>query len=314
MKHISKLFIAVGLFAGAAFAQNTTTNASKLELTAWVSDQIEGMPDASKKNLENKLGQILTQNGLAGTPNTRFVLTANVLVQNKEITPSAPPMQLYTLNITFYIGDGIEGKGFSTYSTEVKGAGENETKAYQNALKNIKVSDPAYQSFIEKGKAKIVDYYETQCDLIIKEAKQLATMRKYDEAVWKLTSVPSICTTCWDKSVAALAPIYQEKLDFECQQKLAEATSIWNADMSWNGAEKVGAVLKTVDPKAACYKDVKAFEAKVAERIKEVDKREWNVTYEKAVGLQKDAIEAYKEVGTAYGKNQPQNVSYKTMW
>jgi len=304
------------MFAGGVFAQNNgKPDYSKMELAAWVPDQIEGMPVTAKKNLENKLTQILIQNGMASSPySSRFIITANVSVLTKDITPSAPPMHAFTLNVILYIGDGVEGKSFSSYSTNVVGVGENETKAYMAALKNIKVSDPAYQSFIDKGKQKIVEYYESQCDLIIKEANQLASTRQYDEAMWKLTGVPVICTKCWDKCMAALAPIYQQKIDYDCQQKTAEATSIWNADQSWAGADRAGAILKTIDPKAACFKDAKALSDKIAAKIKEVDNREWTLIYDKEVGVQKDLIDAYREVGTAYGKNQPQNVTYKSVW
>lgn len=312
------LFIALGLALcmGSTFAQSTTkTDYTKMELSAWVPDQMDSMPAAAKKNLESKLQQIIIQNGMASSPgSSRFIITADVSVLTKDITPSAPPMKAYTLNVVLYIGDGIEGKSFSSYSTNVIGVGENDTKAYMNAMKNIKTSDPDYTAFVDKGKQKIVEYYESQCDLIIKEATQLAAVRKYDEAIWKLTGVPSICTTCWDKCLTALAPIYQEKLDYECQMKLADATRLWNGDQSWDGADRAGKILKTIDPKAACFKDAKALSDKIGAKIKEVEGREWNLTYEKEVGIQKDLIEAYKEVGTAYGKNQPQNVTYKSIY
>lgn len=312
------LIVAFGLFlcAGTMFAQNSTkADYSKLELAAWVPDQADGMPAAAKKNLENKLQQILIQNGMACSPgDTRFIISANVSVLTKDITATAPPMQAYTLNVVLYIGDGIEGKSYSSYSTNVSGVGENETKAYMNAMKNIKTTDPAYQAFVDKGKQKIVDYYETQCDLIIKEANQLATTRQYDQAIWKLTGVPTFCTSCWDKCMTALAPIYKQKIDYDCEMKTADATRIWNADQSWEGADRAGKILKTIDPKAACYKDAKALSDKIGAKIKEVDGREWNLVYEKEVGVQKDLIEAYKEVGVAYGKNQPQNITYKSLY
>ena len=301
---------------GFANAQNTgKPDYSKLALAIYVPDQIDGMPLAVKKNLENKLNQILLDNGLANDLfGTRFILTVNILVQTKDITATPPPMQAYNFSVTLYIGDGVEGRSFSSYSIAVKGVGENEIKAYMSAIKNIKTTDPAYQAFIEKGKAKIVEYYESQCDQLIKEANILASTRQYDQAIWKLTGVPSICTKCWDKCMTALAPIYSQKIDYDCQMKVAEATSLWNANQSWDGAEQAGAILKTVDPKAACFKDAKALSDKIAAKIHEVDKREWNLVYEKEVGVQKDMIEAYKEVGTAYGKNQPKNVTYKSVW
>lgn len=318
MKKISfSLMLACLLSLGATQAQNQATSEEKssIYLGAWVPETIEDMPVAAKKQLENKLKQIITANGIsAGSGYPRFIISANVSVLTKDITPTAPPMQAYTLDITYYIGDGYDGKAFSSYAATIKGVGENDTKAYLAALKNIKTSDPAYQSFIDKGKAKIIEYYNTQCDVIIKEAQELAKMNYYDEAIWKLTSVPSACTECWDKAMRAVAPIYQQKIDFECKTKVLEATNIWNANQSWDGAQQAGSILATINPKAACFGEAKALSNSIAKRIQEVDKREWEVTYEKEVGLEKDMIKAYRDVGVAYGNNQPQNVTYKSLW
>jgi hypothetical protein len=287
----------------------------RLAIAVWIPDQIEGMPAAAKKNLENKLNQIITANGIGGDAiNSRFIITANVTVLSKDITASAPPMQAYSLSVTLYIGDGFEGKSFSSYSITAKGVGENETKAYMAALKNIKTNDPAYQSFVDKGKSKIIEYYNAQCDVLIKEANVLVGMNKFDEAIWKLTSVPDGCTDCWNKCMAAIAPVFQQKIDFECKTKLTEATNIWNAGQNWDAAEQAGAILTTIDPKSACFKESETLSGKIAKRILEVDKREWNFKYEKEIGLERDMIKAYRDVGVAWGKGQPQNVTYKSLY
>lgn len=315
----NKILLILILVMSFSFAKAQTTgkmdDKGRLALAAWVPDQIEGMPTAAKKNLENKLSQIITANGISGDAmNSRFIISANVTVMTKDITETAPPMQAYTLNVTFYIGDGFEGKSFSSYATTIKGVGDNETKAYNAALKNIKTNDPAYQSFIDKGKAKIIEYYNAQCDVIIKQAKVLAGMNKFDEAIWSLTSVPDVCTECWNKCMAAVAPIFQQKIDFECKTKLTEASNLWNAGQSWDAAQQAGAILATIDPKASCFNEAKALSDKIGKRILEVDKREWNFKYDKEIGLERDMIKAYRDVGVAYGNGQPQNVTYKSFW
>jgi len=301
--------------AQAQTSDGKMSDKGRLVLAAWVPEQIENMPVASRNNLENKLNQIITANGMSGsTWDSRFILSANVTVQTKDITASAPPMQAYTLDVTFYIGDGFEGKAFSSYSTTVKGVGDNETKAYNAALKNIKTTDPNYQAFIEKGKTKIIEYYNAQCDFIIKDAKSKAGMNNFNEAIWKLTSVPDACSDCWNKCMLAVAPIFQQKIDFECKTKLTEATNIWNAGQSWDAAQAAGAILSGIDPKSSCFNESKALSDKIAKRIKEVDKREWDFKYDQEIGLERDMIKAYRDVGVAWGNGQPQNVTYKSLW
>ena len=129
-----------------------TDDLGRVILSTYLPEQIEGMPDAAMNSLKNKLSQIASVNGMGGSSfNSRFIITANVSVLSKDITPTAPPMHAYTLEVTFYIGDGIDGIKFSSYSINLKGVGENETKAYISALKNLKTNDSQYQTFIDKG-------------------------------------------------------------------------------------------------------------------------------------------------------------------
>lgn len=318
---MKKIFFIVLAFIVAGYTTKAQNSAGKMDdkgrlaLTAWVPEQIEGMPEASRKNLENKLKQIITANGMSGSPySSRFIITANVTVVSKDLTSTAPPMQAYTLDVTFYIGDGFEGKSFASYTTTVKGVDANETKAYNSALKGIKTNDPGYQAFIEKGKNKIIEYYNSQCDFIIKDAKTLESQNKFDEAIWKLTSVPDVCADCYNKCMDAVAPIFKKKIDYDCKVKLAEANNVWAASQNYDGASSAGAILSTIDPEAACYKEAKDLSAKMAKRVLEIDKREWNLTWEQEVGLERDRIKAYRDIGVAYGNNQPQNVTYKSLW
>lgn len=318
MKKLIILLLSVFSFWG-VFAQNNAgsmDDIGRIALEAFVPNQIEGMPATAKSNLENKLKQIAAKAGMAGGMNSRFIITANVIVLTKDITPTAPPMQAYTLEVTLYIGDGLEGTAFSTASITLKGVGETENKAYMAALKNLKVSDPKYQTFLEEGKTKIVQYYNSKCDFIIKEAQTLANQDKYDEAIFTLVGVPDVCKECYDKAMDAVQPIYKAKIDKECKVKLQEAKSVWNAGQSYEAAETAGQILASIDPNSACYSEVATFNNQIAKRIKEIDQREWNYTLQEQKNeheAEMSAIKAAKEIGVAQAK-QPINITYKTLW
>jgi hypothetical protein len=286
----------------------------RISIGVWIPNQVEGLTASTHNMLENKLNQIITTNGLNDSPNSRFIMSANVVVLTKDVTPTAPPMQAFTLEITFYIGDGFEGKAFSNYSTTIIGVGENETKAYISALRNIKTNDPAYQTFIDKAKSRILAYYETNCDFIIKGAISLAKTRQYGAAIWELTSIPTVCTGCWENAMNAVAPIFRDKINFECGSKLNEATNVWNAGQSWDAANRAANILSGIDPQATCYPEVKSLANKISKRIYEIDKREWNFKLESEIGLKRDMIKAYRDVGVAYGNGQAQNIQYKSLW
>lgn len=291
-------------------AAGKSDDMARITLATFVPQQIDKMPEAARSMLANKLSQIVTQSGMGGSAlNQRFILTANINVMSKDITPTAPPMQAFTLDVTLYIGDGIDGTKFASISTTVKGVGENETKAYISALKNLKTNDPNYQSFIETGKTKIVEYYNSKCDFIIKEAQTLASQNKFEEAIFKLTGVPEVCKGCYDKCMDAIAPIYKQQIDRDCKLKLAEATNLWSANQTVEAGNQAGEILSTIEPSAACFGEVKTLSNKIATRVKELDTREWNYKL-KEQAQESERIKAYRDIGVAYGNGQPKTVTY----
>ncbi len=304
------ILIVIGYNTCAQNAAGKSDDMARITLATFVPQQIDKMPEAARSMLANKLSQIVTQSGMGGSAsNERFILTANINVMSKDITPTAPPMQAFTLDVTLYIGDGIDGTKFASISTTVKGVGENETKAYISALKNLKTNDPNYQAFIETGKTKIVEYYNSKCDFIIKESQTLASQNKFEEAIFKLTEVPEVCKGCYDKCMDAIAPIYQQQIDRDCKLKLAEATNLWSANQTVEGGNQVGEIISTIEPGAACFGEVKLLSTKIATRVKELDTREWKFKLKEQAQVS-ERIKAARDVGVAYGKGQPKTVTY----
>ncbi len=300
-----------------AYSQNTlgkSDDAARITLAAYVPQQIDKMPDAARSILANKLNQIVTQNGMGGAANNeRFIITANVNVISKDLTATAPPMTALVLEVTLYIGDGFVGTKFSSTSISVKGVGESETKAYISALKGISPTNSNIQSFVGNGKSKIIEYYNSKCDFIIKEVQTLVSQNNFEEAIFKLTSVPEVCKECYDKAMDAVGPIYQKQIDRECKSKLMDANTAWNAAQDSYGADTAGGILAQIDPNASCYKEALALSNKIAQRIKEIDQRDWKLQLKEQqdnVDIQKATIKAIRDIGVAYGNGQPKTVTY----
>lgn len=321
MKNIFKTISCwmLALSGVAMMAQESSTSPAalgRISITGYIPPQKEALPSGAENMLNNKLNQILTANGISGADvNAKFILVPSIVVSSKDITATAPPMTALSLDVNFYIGDGQEGKLYATKSVSVKGVGANETKAYLDALKNIKANDPGMQSFLSGAKTKIIDYYNARCTQIINEANALANSQmKYDEAMAKLTSVPEECTECYNKAMAAAAPMFRKKIERDCKKIMVEANNLWNANQDWDTANQVGQLLSSVDPEASCYKDAKALSDKIGKRVLEIDKREWNYKMELDVNLKRDMIKAIRDIGVAYGNGQPKTVVYKSFW
>lgn len=310
MKNIFLSILSIMLLVGitSPLMAQSTDHINLMTLATYVDPSVkENTPDASLV-LENKLTQITNTNGMINGY-SRFIITANTTILTKDVIATAPPSYAYTFNITFFIGDGIDGTVFSSYPLTVKGVGNNETKAYINAFKNIDVNSKKINDFITKGKQQIVNYYSNRCNLIIKKARMMENQNLFDEAIYSLTTIPE-ASSCYEKGLTVANEIYNIKIERECKLKLLEAKNYWNTNPTVEGANNVAVILSEIDPRSSCYKEVITFANTVGKRVLELDGREWNFKYEKEIGIEKDRIKAIRDIGVSWGNGQPQNVQY----
>ncbi|MBI5218782.1 MAG: hypothetical protein HY958_07625 [Bacteroidia bacterium] len=311
---MKKLFLVIGLLAltNWGFSQNQLGKADdmgRISLTSVVPQQIAGMPKQAESLLKNKLNEITTKNGLGGSAtNPQFIITANVAIISKDITPTAPPMIAYNLQITFYVADYVNKVKFSSASIALKGVGTNEEKAYISAIKNINAGAPDIKNCIETGKTKIIEYFNSKCDFIIKEAKTIADQKKFDLAILKLTSVPDVCKECYNKAMDNVKPIYQMFLDDKCNKDLAQARTSWGGSLNYDGAMVAQSYLSGITPDAKCYAEAQELVKEIKAKVFADQKKEWEfalMVYKDGVDLQKQSIEAYRQIGVAAAEHQP---------
>jgi len=299
----------------------------RIALNTYVSDQVK-LPAEAKAQLETKLKQIATNYGMAGTvANPRFVLTANIAVSTKDIIPGPPQQIAQNLEITLFIGDAIENKVFSNSVISASGVGTNENKAFIDAIKKVNPKNQKIESFLEEGKTKIIAYYATQCDFISQKAATLKQQEQFGEAMYVLAQVPDVCKDCYVKSLQEMAVIYDLKINTEGTKLLNEAKAIWAAKPNAEGAEQAIRLLMKINSRAKSSAEapqlLKTMNDKVIadekERLRkqeEYEKRQQEIAAEKAkteAELEKQRINAYREVAVEYAKNQPQ-VIYRNVY
>lgn len=298
MKKIVILLVAAwSLFNVSLRAQNCD-----ILLIPYIQDNIDPLPDETRSYLETKLTQIITQNGI-GTDEGfgQFYLTSKFAVLNKDVIAGSPQMISQRISVTLYLFDYFGEKVIETSSFEIQAAGTNENKLYINAIRNIKPENEKIQDFVKTGKKKILNYYNTNYEVIIKKSQTLASMKNYEEALFYLTSVPE-CSQGYDKAVAACKSIYHAYIDNLCQRTLLQARTAWAAQPNAAGAAEAGIYLNNIEPDAACYKDAQALYSEIKSSVKEDWKFEFKNYDERA--LERARIEAYRQVGVAWGKGQ----------
>ena len=254
------LLMGISVYSSAQNQLGKSDDLARISLTPIVPDELDNIPAPARKLLTNKLSLVAAKNGLSGSAtNPRFVITANIDVLTKDITPTSPPKTALTLSVTFYIADVVAQTVFASTVLEVKGVGDNETKAYNAAVGRIAPLNPSIRGMIEEGKNKIVEYYNSQCDFILKDAQAKADMREYGHALYILTSVPSICKECYDKAMTMVPTMFQQHLDLKCMEDVTKAKAFWGKK-DYNNALKY---LSEVLPDSKCYEEASALYKKI---------------------------------------------------
>ena len=275
------------------------------------------IPAEAKKALETKLSQITTNNGMGGsTANPRFIITAVLNVTTKDIVPGPPQMIAQNIDVTLFVGDAITNTVFSNTVVSIKGVETNENKALIDAIKNINPKNKEITDFLEEGKNKIITYYATQCDFIIKDAETLAKQEHFDEAIYKLALVPEICKECYFKTSELIGNLFQQKIDTDCKAKLSKAKMLWSGQQNIKQAEEVITVISDINPNAACYTVAANFTKEINAKIKADEKARLELAlkkYNDKMELEKQQVNAYKEIAVEYAKNQPKTITYNNI-
>ena len=300
MKRI--LSIIIGLICTIpAVCQNTAGKAddlSRLVLTPYVVSNSD-IPSYASSVLDNKLNQIVTKHGVGGTSaDPRFVITANLMEISKDFTATAPPMIALTLSPTIYIGDAQTGELYASCQIKnVKGVGENETKAYLDAIKRISVNSPEMVQCINTGKTRIIEYYNSQIDFILAEAESLSQSQNYDEAMVKLAGVPQICKDAYLKAYEKIGQVFQKKIDTEGDKLYNEAFAQWNTAKNEASAQKVVELLAQINPLSAAapkartlVKAVEGHYSAIAARRREIEERNWQFKMQQYADQRADIV------------------------
>ena len=191
----------------------------------------DNISDDASSILYNRLNQAVTLNGIGSTDNSnKFLLVPSVTVLSIEPTATAPINYVAEVEITMFLVDNSKKLLMSQETIVKKGVADNERKAVVEAIKSIKARDPKIKKMITIGKNRIIEYYNTECETVVKTINAYIDCGMYNEALSELNAIPQIDgnTGCYDNTLNILSKISQE-------QQNAANESIKNSvpDVSW---------------------------------------------------------------------------------
>lgn len=234
------------------------------------------IPAEAGKQLERKLTQLLTSNGISSQdPNNRFVITAKADIISKDIVASTPQRVSEKIDLTLIIGDIVENKIFETITIPLIGIGINENKAFIAAINQIKPQKAEFKVFLDNAKQQIVDYYAVRCSQIIKDAQKLASGSNYDEAIYQLMQVPDICD-CSKDCQDLMVEYTIKRNNAIAAQLFNEAKVRWAASPTSEGASDVADIIARIPANSYSQKNVDALIKSINNKLRADEKRQWD--------------------------------------
>lgn len=249
------------LFSTVANGQNNEGKADD-EARIAVAPEVNNseLPAHAKKMLMHKMTQLLSLNNMAGEGDASFfTIEGDATVLTQETTPTAPPMVSLQLTVSFKIKDKYSGKVFSEVSTDVKGVGTNETKAYMTALRYVNIRSAQFRAFVDKAKERIVQYYNSDCDFFLSRAEALQEQGNNAEAIKVLKAVPTVSKECYDKAMKLLGTIEMP----EPEQTVSQGGSQGSSGSSGTPGSGSGAEVEIDDNIYLVYNNMKTFGDKI---------------------------------------------------
>ena len=256
-------------------AQTNQRDVDRITIHAFL-PEYKNVPPESHDLLESKITEIITNNGIEDNEyGVRFVLTAKVNVISKDIVAGPPQRISQKLDVTFILGDIVEDKVFLRKKISVIGVGTSEEKAFISAFKNIKTSNTEITQFIQEGKQKILGFYQTHCEDIIKEARDMASQNQYEQAIIMLSSIPDVVSDCFLDCLKTTEDIYQQMIAARGEEMLRKAQNAWVKNPTRQGAREATQYLQQINHAAPCQPEVSKLLEQIGQKMNEIDRREW---------------------------------------
>lgn len=241
----------------------------------------------TKTILKNKILQILSKEGVAGTEFGAVVMVPEVcIINSNSIYGGMRQIFSVELGITVTVRNMITNTVFNTIQIFSNGEGYSDVEAKRSAINKIDVLDNRYSEFVKVTKSKIHDYYKNNTDALIAKANTLASQQMFDEALALLSTYPESLPGYANVS-NVLISIFKKCQSQYCNQILLSAQAAYSRRDYDDAADLVS----MVDAQSSCATQAKVLLNSIK---KDMDKQ-----YHDAVEMEKDKIRSDEQIRTA---------------
>jgi hypothetical protein len=315
---MKRYFIIISLFYifNTSFAQSTqpmptSSDVGKIALSVIMPENVDGLDASQLSKLETKIIQIVSASGLAATGyNNNFVIYPKFAIyETNDVEGGMQTITVVTTELSLFIKQVDNNVLFASMSKQLKGSGNNKQTAITNSISKISTNDEDFKTFIASGKQKIIQYYESNCSDIISKSDALVKMQKYEDAMGLLMTVPEEISDCYSKVQDKAIEAFKAYQNQQCAKQMEQA-NIALAANNYNGALDI---LGQIDPSASCFNESQTLMKNAATKVDAEEKKQWDFKmkqYNDDVAMEKQRVNAIKDIAVAYYKSQPTTVNY----
>lgn len=302
MNVIIKTGLLIALCFGMQVSNAQSTNAT-LTLGVVVPEPSEEFNQEQIQKLTSKITQIVNNSEEVTVGYTNDIVVYPVISINETgvVEGGLQNITVTTIDFSLFVKQISTNLVYNTFSKKLKGSGNNKAQAISNAFSQIKAADEAYKQFIIASKAKIFKYYAENCKAIIRNADNLSAKQDYEQSISLLQSIPIASTDCYNEAQKKSLVVYNKYQSILCSKNITKA----KAAIAVNNYEDAFVALEMIDPASSCYPEVKKLIAQVSSKIERKEQQ--------ALDLEKQRMNAVKEIAKAYYSNSVRIVKYNVV-
>lgn len=298
------------LYVTFSISAQTSSDVGKIALSVVMPDNVDGLDNSQLSKLRTKITQIVSSSGLAASGyNNSFVIYPKFAIYETNVVEGGMQnITVTTCEVSLFIKQVENNILFSSVSKQVKGSGNNKQTSITNAISKIPTNDKQFQSFIETGKERIIQYYESKCSDIIAKSESLVKMQDYEQALGLLQTVPEE-VACYNQIQEKSIEAYKAYQNQKCSTQIQEA----KAALAMNNYKLSLQILSQIDPSTTCFNESQTLMKSAESKIDAEEKKQWDLQmkiYDDKIALEKQRINAIKDIAVSYYKSKPTTVSY----
>lgn len=162
----------------------------------------EGLPENSKNILHNKMVAMTSVNGVGSVDASPILCIIPTFAEmNHDITATVPAKHKIKYDFNVWVANLETGEVFASAQQELLGIGDSEELALGNAMSAISPNDNKWQEMLKTAQNRIIEFYNTNGDRLIKEAQGYIGVNDYSKAMLILNNIPMACGEVYDRAL-----------------------------------------------------------------------------------------------------------------